>query len=68
MRQEMTGFWDVAASAGPYANNLHLGPDTRPQQHPITHFYRPDALPGRPTNTVKALKATVGVIKVSVRN
>ena len=27
MRQEMTGFWDAVASAGPYANNLHLAPD-----------------------------------------
>jgi len=26
-RQEMTGFWDAMASAGPYANNLHLAPD-----------------------------------------
>jgi len=31
----MTGFWDAVASAGPYANNLHL----------IDQFYRPDALP-----------------------
>ena len=22
----MTGFWDAMASAGPYANNLHLAP------------------------------------------
>jgi len=24
MRQEIMGFWDAVASAGPYANNLHL--------------------------------------------
>jgi len=24
MRQTMTEFWDAVASAGPYANNLHL--------------------------------------------
>jgi len=24
MRQEMMGIWDAVASAGPYANNLHL--------------------------------------------
>jgi len=24
MRQEMMGFWDTVASAGPYTNNLHL--------------------------------------------
>jgi len=27
MRQEMMGFWDVVASAGPYADNLHLASD-----------------------------------------
>jgi len=27
MRQEMMGFGDAVASAGPYANNLHLAPD-----------------------------------------
>jgi len=35
MRQEVMGFWDAVASAGPYANNLHLAPDT-PHQHLIT--------------------------------
>jgi len=27
MRQEMMGLWKAVASAGPYANNLHLAPD-----------------------------------------
>ena len=27
----MTGFWDAVASAGPYANNLHLVPDRQPR-------------------------------------
>jgi len=27
MRQEIMGFWDAVASAGPYANNLHLAAD-----------------------------------------
>jgi len=27
MRQEMMGFGDAVASAGPYANNLNLVPD-----------------------------------------
>jgi len=44
MRQEMMGFRDAAASAGPYANNLHLVQDRQPDQHLIT-FYRPHALP-----------------------
>ena len=34
------------ASAGPYANNLHLTADRLPHQHLITQvFYRQDALP-----------------------
>ena len=32
----MTVFWEAAASAGPYANNLLLAPDRQPHQHPIT--------------------------------
>jgi len=27
MRQEIMGFWDEVASAGPYANNLHVASD-----------------------------------------
>ena len=38
-------FWDALASAGTYANNLHLAPNRLPQQHPLLSFYRPDALP-----------------------
>jgi len=33
----MMGFRDAVASAGPYANNLHLAPDRH--QHPITQFF-----------------------------
>jgi len=32
------GFGDAVASAGPYANNLHLVPDRQPHQHLITQF------------------------------
>jgi len=38
MRQEMMRFWDAAASAGPYANNLHLAPERQPHQHLIAQF------------------------------
>ena len=42
----MMGFGDAVASAGPYANNMHLTPDRQPHQHLISQFfYRPDALP-----------------------
>jgi len=34
----------AVASAGPYANNLHLAADRKTQQHPVTHFYKLDAL------------------------
>jgi len=37
-RQEMMGFWDAVASAGPYANDLHLASDRKPHQYFITHF------------------------------
>jgi len=40
MRQEMMGFWDAVASAGPYANDLHLALDRQAHQHLITNFYR----------------------------
>jgi len=37
------------ASAAPYANHLHLAPDTTPVSHHSV-FYRPDALrPAQPT-------------------
>jgi len=38
MRPEIMGFWDAVASAGPYANNLHLTPDsiTTPTPHHST--------------------------------
>jgi len=39
MRQEMMEFWDAVASAGPYANNLHLAPDRQPHQHLITQLF-----------------------------
>jgi len=44
MRQEMTGLWDAVASAGQYANNLHLAPDRQPYQHLITQFLQAGAL------------------------
>jgi len=57
MRQEMMGVLGMAvASAGPYANNLHLAPDRRPHQHLINQFYRPDALPGAQPTVSKHCK------------
>jgi len=44
-------------SAGPYAN-LHLAQIDNHASTPPLSFYRPDALPCRPTNSIKALKAT----------
>ena len=41
----MVGFWDTVASAGPYANNLHLAQDRQPHLHFITQFYTLDAVP-----------------------
>jgi len=45
MRQEITGFGDAVASAGPYAN-LHLVIHTDNHTNTSTlNFYRPEALP-----------------------
>jgi len=51
MRQEMMGFGDAVASAGPYANNLHLASDRTTHHHSI--FYRLDALPGTQSTVSK---------------
>jgi len=45
----------AVASAGPYANHLHLTADRYPRQHLITQFLQYSSW--RPTNSVKALKA-----------
>jgi len=63
MRQEMMGFWDAVALAGPYANNLHLTPDRQPRQHLISQFLQ--ALPvSQPTMSkqFKALLLSEGVV------
>jgi len=36
MRQEMMGFGDAVATAGPYANSLHLAPDRTPHHSNFT--------------------------------
>jgi len=53
----MLGFWDAVASAGPYANDLHLDPERWPHQHLITQFLQTGCSSWRPTNSFKALKA-----------
>jgi len=50
-------FCDAVASAGPYANNLHLAPDRYPRQHLITQFLQARCCSWRLTNSIKALKA-----------
>jgi len=47
----------AVASAGPYANNLHLAPDRWPHQHLIAQFLQAICCSWRPTNSIKALKA-----------
>jgi len=37
MRQEMMGLGDTVASAGPYANNQHLAPESRQTITPTPH-------------------------------
>jgi len=57
MRQEIVGFWDAVALAGPYVNYLHLAPDRSLHQHLITRFLQSARSSWRPTNSVRALKA-----------
>ena len=46
----------AVASAGPYANNLHLAPDRQPHQHLSTQCLQAGCSSWRPTNSVNALK------------
>jgi len=50
----------TVASAGPYANHLHLAPDRKPCQPAPCHsiFLQAGWSSWRPTNSVKALKAS----------
>jgi len=66
MRQEMMGFWDAVASAGPYANNLHPAPDRQPHQHLITQFFTGQMLSMMP-NSVSALKAEYLLLQTNTK-
>ena len=50
----MTAFWDAVASAGPYANNMHLAPDRQQHQHHITQLLQAGCSSWCPTNSVRA--------------
>ena len=58
----------AAASAGPYASNLHLTPDRYPRQHCITQFLHAGCSFCHPTNSVKALRVTLAVWNLSNSN
>ena len=49
------GNWDAVASAGPYANNLHLAPDKHTNTLSL-NFSQAGCSSCCPINTVKALK------------
>jgi len=51
----MMSFWDPVASAGPYANNLHLAQTDNHTETPSLNFYRPDALPDAQPTVLKHL-------------
>ena len=55
------GFGDAVASAGPYANNLHLTADKQPRQHLITQFLQAGCSSWCPTNSVKAFQLNTSV-------
>jgi len=48
----------AVASAGPYANHLHLAPDRQPRQYLTTQFLQARCPSCHPTNRIKALKAS----------
>jgi len=54
MKQEMLGFLDAVASAGPYANNPHLAPDNH--VNTSSQFLQAGCSSQCPTNSVKALE------------
>jgi len=43
----------AVASAGSYANNLHLAPERNHSNTSSLNFYRPDALPDAPPTVTK---------------
>jgi len=45
------------ASAGPYANHLHLAPDRLPRPYLTTQFFQAGCPSCHPTNSVETLKA-----------
>jgi len=47
----------AVASAGPYANHLHLAPDRSPRKYLTTQFLQARCPSCRPNNSIKALKA-----------
>jgi len=55
----MIGFWDAVALAGPYANNLHLAPDT-----PSLNFYRLDALHDQSTVSKHKRQIPLQILKM----
>jgi len=46
----------AVASAGPYANHLHLAPDRQPCQYLTTQFLQAGCSSCHPTNSIKAMK------------
>jgi len=69
-RQTVLDFTDTkndgvaVASAGPYANHLHLAPDRLPCQYLSTQFLQAGCPSCCPANSVKALKATSGLFNI----
>jgi len=47
----------AVASAGPYANHLHLAPDRKPRQYPTIQFLQAAYPSCHPTNSIKPPKA-----------
>jgi len=56
MRQKIVGFGMAVASAGSYANNLHLTPDGYPHQHLIGQFLQAACSSWRPNQQCQSIE------------
>jgi len=65
MKQGMVRLWEAVASAGTYANNLHLAADRYHTNISSLNFYRPNTLPDAQP-TVSKYKCCWNVVRIPV--
>jgi len=60
-------WWLAVASAGPYANHLHLASDRQPCQYLTTQFLQAGRPSCHPTNSIKVLKKNLHGSKTGMK-